>query len=111
MGKKNVFTLALWLHLDECMYKRHGASVLTEYRFHPERKWPFDMAIPAYKIAIEIEGGTWINGRHVTGGGYADDCEKYNAAAVRGWAVLRYTTEQAQNINQIVADIEEAMKR
>lgn len=67
-----------------------------EYKFHPERKWRFDFAIDpeGYKIAIEIEGGTYIGGRHTRGKGYANDCEKYSSATVLGWSVLRYTTGQ-----------------
>lgn len=62
-----------------------------EHQFHPERRWRFDFAWPTYKIAVELEGGTWTGGRHVRGAGFAADCAKYNAAALLGWRVLRYT--------------------
>jgi very-short-patch-repair endonuclease len=61
-----------------------------EYRFHPTRKWRFDFAFPDRKLAIEIEGGN--GGRHQRMGGFTADCEKYNAASLLGWRVLRYTT-------------------
>lgn len=64
----------------------------SEYRFHPVRKWRFDYAWPDRKIALEIEGGTWTGGRHVRPRGFERDCEKYNAAALLGWIVLRVTT-------------------
>ena len=62
----------------------------AEYRFHPTRRWRFDFAYPDHKIGIECEGGTWSGGRHVRPNGFADDCEKYNEAAMMGWGVLRF---------------------
>jgi len=63
----------------------------VEYRFHPTRRWRFDFAWPALRLAVEIEGGEWNRGRHTRPRGFADDCEKYNAAAVSGWLVMRFT--------------------
>lgn len=67
-----------------------------EYRFHPDRKWRFDFAFPDRKIAAECEGGTWVQGRHNRGAGYEADLEKYNAAALAGWLVLRFTKAQVK---------------
>lgn len=65
-----------------------------EHRFHPVRFWKFDAAWPEYKIAAEVEGGIWgkdeEQGRHTRGQGYVNDMEKYNAAQLLGWIVLRY---------------------
>lgn len=60
-----------------------------EYKFHPERRWRFDFAWPDRKVALEVEGGVWIAGRHTRGSGFVKDMEKYNAAATLGWRVLR----------------------
>jgi|SRR3990167_1642717 len=68
-----------------------------EYRFDKERKWRFDFAWPKKKIAVEIEGGTWSRGRHNRPGGYAADCEKYNAGVVMGWRIFRYTRDMLNN--------------
>jgi very-short-patch-repair endonuclease len=65
---------------------------VAEFRFHPERRWRFDWAFPERKIAVEIDGGVWIAGRHNRGSGYLADMEKLNAAAEAGWRVLRYAT-------------------
>lgn len=66
----------------------------VEFKFHPTRKWRFDYAWPAQMVAVESEGGAWIAGRHTRGKGFVADLEKYNAAVVAGWAVLRYTPQQ-----------------
>ena len=54
------------------------------------RKWRFDYAWPAKKIAVEVEGGVFTNGRHSRGAGMAADMEKYNTATLMGWRVFRY---------------------
>ena len=100
-----------------------GYKVEAEFQFHPVRKWEADYAIPEIKVLIEIEGGTFggvvkcnhcgqkvgrylkngkyvyvrEGGRHNTGAGHGDDCEKYNAAEVRGWHVLKYTTRMVED--------------
>ena len=62
-----------------------------EYKFHPTRRWRFDFAWPEKKVAVEIEGGVYIDGRHTRGKGYERDLEKYNAAVTDGWKVFRFT--------------------
>lgn len=74
----------------------HIPAVTREYRFHEERKWRFDFAWPEWKIAVEIEGGTFSQGRHTRGVGFADDCRKYNSAALLGWRLFRFTTGQVK---------------
>lgn len=68
-----------------------GVEVVKEFTFHPTRKWRFDYAIPAHKIAVEVEGGAWTQGRHTRPKGFIGDMEKYNAATLLGWRVLRVT--------------------
>lgn len=70
---------------------------IPEYRFNSKRRWRFDWALVARKVAIEIEGGVWTGGRHTSGAGFLKDCEKYNSAALMGWTVLRYTPKQIQD--------------
>ncbi|MBD5240507.1 MAG: hypothetical protein HDS59_00240 [Barnesiella sp.] len=62
---------------------------VKEFKFHPIRKWRFDYAIPAHKIAIEVEGGVWTGGRHTSPKGFLGDMEKYNTATLMGWRVFR----------------------
>jgi very-short-patch-repair endonuclease len=81
-----------------------------EYKFHPTRKWRFDFAYPERKIAIEAEGGVWTNGGHNRGKIYTSNCEKYNAAALMGWCVLRYTTDMIA-AGDVARDITELINR
>lgn len=66
---------------------------VREFRFHATRKFRFDFAFPARKLAIEIEGGLFVNGGHSRGAAYEKNLEKYNTAAKMGWTVLRYSTD------------------
>jgi len=78
------------LFLDRCTLAGLPAPA-QEVKFMPGRKWKFDFAWPEHMVALEVEGGTWANGRHNRGIGYEDDVMKYNAATVAGWRVLRAT--------------------
>ena len=62
---------------------------VREHRFHPVRRWRFDYAWPEQRVALEVEGGVWTGGRHTRGAGFLGDIEKYNAAVVDGWRVVR----------------------
>ena len=84
-------------------------DAVPEYKFHPTRKWKFDFAWPEMMLAVEVEGGTGKNkGRHVRTLGFRGDCEKYNAAAVLGWLVLRGDSYMVTS-GALVKSIEEAM--
>ena len=79
----------LWRQL-----RRLRAKARREHVFHALRGWRFDFAIPSVRLAIEIEGGVRMIGRHQRPDGFLEDCRKYNAAALGGWRVLRFTPEQ-----------------
>lgn len=70
----------------------------AEYKFHDTRKWRFDFAIPDKKIAIEVEGGIWVQGRHNRASGFIKDMEKYNTAASMGWLLIRATPDNILSI-------------
>lgn len=75
--------------IERLVWKYAGQRVVAEYRFHPAREWRFDFAIPARHVAIEVEGGAFIGGRHIRPDGYLRDMEKYNEAAAAGWLLIR----------------------
>lgn len=75
--------------------KTIGRECVLEFRFHPTRKWRFDYAIPSARVAIEIDGGLFLNrGRHSGGVGQLNDFEKFNEASTYGWRILHFTPEQ-----------------
>jgi len=80
-----------WLHC-----RAHNLTPEREYRFAPPRRYRFDFAWPDMKLAVEVEGGTWMAGRHNRGAGYESDCRKYSEAAALGWRVIRATTQMVQ---------------
>ena len=71
--------------------KEMGVECVKEYRFYKSRQWRFDYALPLYKIALEVEGGVWTQGRHVRPVGFLGDMNKYNTATLLGWRVFRTT--------------------
>lgn len=71
-----------------------GAHPEQEFRFHPLRKWRADFALPDRRVLIEIEGGAFSRGRHTRGTGFANDAEKYLAATLAGWTVIRLIPQQ-----------------
>jgi len=88
--------------------RSEGLSVVREYEFHPKRKWRFDYALPRERIALEVEGGVWQYGRHNRAAGFLGDMDKYNAAAVLGWRVIRITPKNLRTsatINMLRAAI------
>lgn len=68
-----------------------GPDLHCEYRFNQNRRWRFDFAHLPSMTAIEVDGGTWVGGRHTRGEGYQNDCIKLNAATLRGWRIFRLT--------------------
>ena len=83
---------------EEKKYSTLGLGLWEEeYVFLKDRRFRFDFAWPKHMIAVEIEGGTWNKGRHVTGAGFAKDCEKYNLATLEGWRVYRFPTQMVKD--------------
>lgn len=77
-----------------------------EYPFASEqgRRYKFDVAWPAFRVAVEIEGLIYSNagdnqlsGRHVSVTGFTRDCLKYGLAFSLGWSVVRCTSKMARD--------------
>jgi len=76
----------------------NNIPVVQEHRFHPERKWRFDFALPDQKIGIEYDGLISAKSRHTTLTGFTGDTEKINAAQALGWKVIRFTVKNYKNV-------------
>ena len=74
---------------------------LTEHRFHATRKWRFDYAWEDHRVALEVEGGVWVGGRHTSGAGFVKDMEKYNEAACLGWRIIRCQPRELCSIKTV----------
>jgi len=74
-----------------------------EFRFAPPRRWRFDFLWRDLMLAVECEGGVYSRGRHVRPGGFRKDAEKYNAAAMLGYRVLRFTAREIEDGTAIEA--------
>lgn len=85
-------------HSFRCACVRGGLpEPVPELLFHPVRKWRFDWAWPAVKVALEIQGGVWVSGRHSRGKGQIGDMAKLNEAQILGWIVLQATPQQVES--------------
>lgn len=62
---------------------------VQEHRFHPERKWRLDLAWPEVMVALEVQGGLFVQGKHGRGEGASRDHEKLNEAQLSGWIVIQ----------------------
>jgi hypothetical protein len=72
------------------------------------RRFRFDRAWPARRVACEVNGGVYSGGRHVRGKGHAADCEKLSIAAAEGWRTLVVTREMIES-GRAVALIRQAL--
>jgi len=79
----------------------------AEVVFAPPRRWRFDFAWPRERVALEIQGGLFVQGRHTRGAALLKEHEKLNAAAALGWRVL-YTSPG--NILLIIPVLKDALK-
>jgi hypothetical protein len=68
---------------------------VREHRFHATRRWRIDIAWPhlEHPLAVEVEGGGFVQGRHSRGAGLRADCEKYAELMLAGWRLLRVVSD------------------
>jgi len=122
MAKQNASSLEIaFMRAWKLLSKDDWPYPKREHQFHPTRKWRFDFAWEAERVAVELEGGVFsfpvtcdfcgrhvyrknkrtqrmervyaAMGRHTRGAGVHADADKYNAGAALGWRILRYTAK------------------
>jgi hypothetical protein len=91
--------------------RRHALLGIREHRFHSERRWRFDCAIPELKLAVEYQGGLYMarRGGHQTAKGMRNDWEKFNEAQIAGWTVLLFGPDETRS-GEAMNVIERAIK-
>jgi hypothetical protein len=55
------------------------------------RRWKFDLAWPAARLLVEVDGGTYSQGAHTRGARIDQDAEKRATAVAAGWRVMVIT--------------------
>lgn len=70
-----------------------GKGVRQRLKAEGLKDWRFDFAWPELMLAVEVEGGAWVGGRHTRGKGFLEDLRKYQAAQMMGWTVYRTAGE------------------
>lgn len=63
----------------------------------PGRRFRFDLAWPDVWLAVEVDGGGFVGGRHGNGRGIESDAEKVSLATALGWRVMRVTPTQVKD--------------
>ena len=85
-------TKRLELVIFENLLAKEGIEFIPEFVFFPNRKSRVDYMITNGKnrLAVEVEGGIWNEGRHTSPQGFIKDMEKYNNLSECGIYLLRY---------------------
>lgn len=68
-----------------------------EVRIVPDRKFRMDIYFPRERLAVEVDGGGWVNGRHSRGYGMDSDAEKSALIARLPARLLRVTPKWVKN--------------
>ena len=98
--------LSLWqAHCPQLILEREFSDIEAWEKDYQERflkskrskRYRLDFAHPSSFIGIEIQGGVYNRGRHVTGSGYERDCRKYNLAYTSGWTIFLLTSTMAKD--------------
>lgn len=89
----------LRLLYDQSLLAAGAPPSTPEYLFARDikRRWRIDRAWPEQRLAVEIEGGIHMRGRHLRPAGFVADMEKYNELALRGWLLIRVTYDHIQS--------------
>ena len=98
--------LSLWqVHCPQLILEREFSDIAAWEADYQERyakskrskRYRLDFAHPDSRTGIEIQGGVYNRGRHVTGSGYERDCRKYNLAYTSRWTIFLLTSQMAKD--------------
>lgn len=97
---------------DELVWQIRSIGLQKPVREHkaiPGRRFRFDLAWPEQKLAVEVQGAVWTQGRHTRGAGAESDAEKLSLAVLHGWRVLVVCKVHIRS-GQALQWIEQALK-
>ena len=112
--------LSLWqAHYPQLVLEREFSDIDAWEKDYQERyskskrskRYRLDFAHLSSKTGIEIQGGVYNRGRHVTGSGYERDCRKYNLAYTSRWTIFLLTSTMAKDsewLSMIAAHVRSA---
>lgn len=85
--------------MESQLWKAGLMPFCAEYRFHPRRRWRFDFAWvdQLQFVALEIDGGLYVNGGHNRGSKIIDEHDKFNEAALMGWTVIKVDPKKVRS--------------
>ena len=98
--------LSLWqAHYPQLVLEREFSDIDAWEKDYQERylkskrskRYRLDFAHLQSKVGVEIQGGVYNRGRHVTGSGYERDCKKYNLAYTSEWTIFLLTNAMAKD--------------
>ena len=98
--------LSQWqVHCPQLILEREFSDIAAWEADYQERyakskrskRYRLDFAHPDSRTGVEIQGGVYNRGRHVTGSGYERDCRKYNLAYTSGWTIFLLTSQMAKD--------------
>jgi hypothetical protein len=98
--------LSLWqAHYPQLILEREFSDIDAWEKDYQERylkskrskRYRLDFAHLQSKVGVEIQGGVYNRGRHVTGSGYERDCKKYNLAYTSEWTIFLLTNAMAKD--------------
>jgi hypothetical protein len=98
--------LGLWqVHCPQLILEREFSDIAAWEADYQKRylkskrskRYRLDFVHPDSRTGIEIQGGVYNRGRHVTGSGYERDCRKYNLAYTSGWTIFLLTSQMAKD--------------
>ena len=113
MERARIMTPAVMLAKEQARARREGlelamlqhlkalgldGGMVRQYQIDPIRKFAWDFCWPAERLALEVDGGTWMTkGAHSSGKGIERDALKQAIAAIHGYRTLRATTDQVRS--------------
>lgn len=79
-----------------------GVASLEHAGAVPGRRYRIDIAFPAARLAVEVDGWEW-HGKHKAD--FARDRERQNLLTLHGWRVLRFTAGEIRKSRDACVEI------